>query len=179
MRAPRFHLAFLLGLASLWPAAATGQPAQAAPASLRPGSRVDSPVQWRLTAFPRQPLRAGEEFPAVVQATVNAGWHLYALDEPEGGPIPLEFRVQPGGALVLVSVRADRPQREASAEAGSAVNFYVGRPRFRLRLRAATAWEPGTGAAVAVEVRFQACNERMCLPPRVAALPIAFKLGYH
>lgn len=131
--------------------------------------RGASPVRWRLTASPHEPLRAGQQFIITVQATVGAGWHLYALDEPEDGPSPLEFSVPTGGPVVLVSTGADRPERGRMAGSASAVNYYVGQPRFGLRLRAVA--EPGRGASSAgIEVRFQACNERLCLPPRTATL---------
>ena len=114
------------------------------------------------------PVRAGQETSAVAEATIGAGWHLYALSEPDDGPSPLEFSVRPGGSLALVSVRADRPQRGIVAGTASPADFYVGQPRFRLRLRAG---EDARTGPVVVEVRFQACNDRMCLPPRVATLP--------
>ncbi len=126
-------------------------------------------MQWRITESPREPVRPGLEFPVSVQATVATGWHLYALDEPEGGPVPLEFDAPPEGPVTLVSVGADRPQRGPAAGSAAAVNFYQGQPRFRLRLRAGSGLKAGAGPVV-LEIRYQACNERLCLPPRTATL---------
>ncbi len=131
--------------------------------------QVASPVGWRMRAYPRAPVRAGKETQAVAEATIGAGWHMYALSEPEDGPVPLEFSVRPGGPLILVSVGADRPRRGPVAGTASPVDFYVGQPRFRLRLRAG---EGAVTGPTVVEIRFQACNDSMCLPPRVATLPL-------
>lgn len=136
-----------------------------AAAAQQPGS----PVHWRLTEIPREPLRPGVEFPAAAQATIAPGWHLYALDEPEDGPLPLEFSTEPGGPVTLVSVGADPPERGPAPGTSTAVNFYRGQPRFRLRLRAGPSLGGRTGQAI-INIRFQACNDRMCLPPHTARL---------
>lgn len=137
--------------------------------------RAGSPVQWKVAVFPRDSRSAGQEFFVAVQAVVSSGWHLYALDEPEDGPVPLEFSAQPGGPVALVSVSAERPQRGPAAGGAAPVNFYEGQPRFRLRLRAEPVPRTGTGTGekssrAEIEVRYQACNDRMCLPPRVATI---------
>ena len=137
--------------------------------------RSGLPVQWRVMASPRQRLRVGQEFTAVMQATVTPGWHLYALAEEEDGPVSLEPNVRPAGPVVLVSVGADRPERGTVSGGIAAAHFYEGRPRFRLRLRGARASKAAGPAEIAV--RFQACNDRMCLPPRTVTLPLPVSVG--
>lgn len=132
-------------------------------------------MQWRIAESPREPVRPGQEFPVGVQATVATGWHLYALDEPEDGPVPLEFNARAEGSMTLVSVGADRPDRGPAAGSAAGVNFYQGQPRFRLRLRAEPVLMAGAVAAV-IEIRYQACNERMCLPPRTATLSFPLRV---
>ncbi len=156
-------------------------PGQSAPGSagavsrVQKAERVGSPVQWRIAESPREPVRPGQEFPVSVQATVATGWHLYALDEPEDGPVSLEFSAGSEGSVTLVSVGADRTERGPAAGSAAGVNFYQGQPRFRLRLRAEPALKAGTVAAV-IEIRYQACNERMCLPPRSATLSFPLRV---
>ena len=170
--------AFFVGIARLAPLLALLSPLLAESTTCQPGTAVVAgpqgtgprvfPVQWQWTETPQAPVRAGQEFRAVLQATVAAGWHLYALDEPEEGPPPLEFSAVAGGPVTLVSVGEDRPERGVTGGAASPVNFHGGQPRFRLRLRASPALT--AGAEVAIAVRFQACNERLCLPPHTATL---------
>lgn len=135
--------------------------------------RTGFPVQWRMTQGSHAGLRPGQEFVVAVQATIAAGWHLYAADEPEDGPPPLEFHAESGEPVTLVSVGADRPERGLAAGSAAAVNFYQGQPRFRLRLRAG-ALQAGVAPAV-ITIRYQACNERMCLPPRTATLALSLR----
>ena len=138
--------------------------------------QVGSPVQWRATQTPHEPVRPRQEFGVTVQATVATGWHLYALDQPEDGPIALEFSAQAGKPVTLVSVGADRPERELTASSPLGVNFYPGQPRFRLRMRAGAALTAGVGVAV-IGIRYQACNQRMCLPPRTATVSFPLWAG--
>ncbi len=132
-----------------------------------------SPVHWHLAqTFPGSAV-AGEEFHAVAIAAIDPGWHLYALEEPEDGPSPLEFSTPAEGPAALVSVGADRPVRAPEPGRTGMVSYYRNRARFTLRLRLRPSARLDTALAtlpVGLRVRYQACNDRMCLPPRVEAL---------
>lgn len=132
--------------------------------------RSPRPVQWRASAAAGQPVVAGAAFGVNVLATIAPGWHLYAMDEPEGGPIPTEFTAAEG-PFELLSVEGDRAVRRVEPATGELTSFYQGRARFALRLRVRP--DAATGVQdLDVRVRYQACNERMCLPPRSEQLRI-------
>lgn len=135
------------------------------------------PVVWRVEAPLPEPPAPGREFRVTVTAEVIPGWHLYALDEPEGGPVPLEFSVPAGGPATLVSVGADRPMEGRTAGSAEPMMFYVGKVHFWLRLRGRPGADKGTPSEPgAISVRYQACNDRLCLAPRVASLPFVLPL---
>lgn len=158
-------LALLAGLLQL------GIPVQALHRSTVPG-----PVRWHAEATaPTTPVGAAE-FRATVTATVAPGWHLYAMDEPEAGPIALEFRSPAEGPAALVSVGADRPSRGVAAGTSEAASYYVGEAHFILRLR----WRgtvPAGPVPVTLAVQYQACNDRMCLPPLTETLAFQVNAG--
>ena len=53
------------------------------------GAYAQDPVKWRLEA-PQEKIQQsekGQKIEAVLAASIEEGWHLYALDQPAGGPI--------------------------------------------------------------------------------------------
>ena len=143
-------------------------PLQAFPQG-RPLGEGPPPVRWQIRRVETTPPTAGAEFRAVATARVAPGWHLYAMDEPEGGPVALEFSSPAAGAATLVSVGAERPFRDAAPGSSGEADYYLGEVSFTLRLR----WRGADGVGslpVVLTVRYQACNDRMCLPPRTESL---------
>jgi hypothetical protein len=136
------------------------------------GGAQPLPVHWSSTG-PASVAGSEAKVRVPVVACIQKGWHLYAMDEPEGGPIGTEFSVSPEGPAALVEVKADRPLRARDAT-GQMATFYVGQARFELHLRVRPG--PGSGAwTLPVTVRYQACNERMCLPPRSEKIEVKLR----
>src|SRR5689334_16253731 len=51
-------------------------------------TRAQNPITWNLDSEAKgKALKSGEAFKAKLIANLEEGWHLYALDQPEGGPI--------------------------------------------------------------------------------------------
>ncbi len=149
---------------------AAGQPASAGAGVMISASAAPDPVRWRVAAAEPVTVRPGE-LRATVMAEVAPGWHLYALDEPADGPVPLEFSAAPDGAVALMSVGAERPLRGTVRGFAEPVAFYAGRVGFRLRMRMLRGGMQDVGK-VKLQALYQACNERLCLPPRVALLTL-------
>ena len=133
--------------------------AQSAPGRVMP---APDPVVWRVKAIVAEPEKM---FRASVRAEVAPGWHMYAMYEPDGGPVPTEFTIPEGSGVDLVSVGADRPARSQEGLTGSWVSAYFGFAEFRLRLRLSS--EAVTRSLeVPIEVKYQACDDHRCLPPQ-------------
>lgn len=138
----------------------------------RPAGGVPSPVRWQVAQSGPATPETGAIFGALVEAKVTPGWHLYAMEEPEDGPVALQFSTPAEGLAALVSVSADRPVRGVSAGTFAATKFYLGEARFQLRLRWRLVGDIRP-VPVSLTVRYQACNDRLCLPPRTETLPLA------
>ena len=139
------------------------------------GARVsagaENPVTWSLAEAPKT-VKAGAELKLHLRAEVKPGWHLYALAEPDGGPIPTEISVAGGDALALEPIRAPQPEEKIDPNFNLRVGFYSAKAVFLLALRV----DPGAPAGehtAEVRARYQSCNEKLCLPPRTVSLPFA------
>ena len=139
------------------------------------GSAQDiNPVVWSLSAKPlEKPLQRGDRIQAVVTARVEAGWHLYATTATPGGPEPTTMTVPPGTSFELAgAIGSPEAKVEPDANFGREVPFYEGTVTFTVpvRYRQAAAAQKTT---LNVRVRFQACNDRLCLAPRTKDLQVA------
>ena len=44
------------------------------------------PIHWSASVTSKGPVMPGKPFEVGFAAKIDAGWHLYALEEPVGGP---------------------------------------------------------------------------------------------
>jgi DsbC/DsbD-like thiol-disulfide interchange protein len=103
-----------------------------------------------------------------LSASINDGWHVYALSQPTGGPTPLRITVSVGSPFVL---KAPVPEaavtRHMDANFNMETVYYLNHVSFVIALQKQTDVQEN---AIPVDVRFQACNDRVCLPPYTAHL---------
>jgi thiol:disulfide interchange protein len=127
------------------------------------GQRLD-PVPWTLSPeVQRAP--AGSTVPLHLKATLQPNWHLYSLTTPEGGPIQTTAGLTRVPAIASVGFFQPPPVRKFDP------NFKIDTETFEKDVDFPIVAElakdaPAGPAAVAAQVRYQACNERQCLPPR-------------
>lgn len=97
---------------------------------------------------------------AVLTARIDRGWHMYSLTQPPGGPVPLAFDVR-APFRVAGRVTAPAPHIRFDREFGIAIEQYDDSATFVLPLSAPAS----TRAPLHVMVRYQACDDRVCLAP--------------
>jgi len=129
------------------------------------------PVAWSMTIEPASAtVKAGGAITAVVTAKLEPGWHVYSVEELPDGPRPLRIVVPAKGAFVAKgALRCAEPERDMDEAFGQVTAFYKADFSCRTTVSAA----PGTKAGpqtLAVEISFQACDGRMCLPARIVRL---------
>src|SRR6185436_2374878 len=115
------------------------------------------------------PVKSGDRINAKLNAEIDEGWHLYALDQPSGGPIPTTVKVFEGSPFVIDGeIISPKPTTKPDP------NFIVdGKPidtkffersvAFNMTAKAVT---DTRSDAFALNVRFQLCNDKFCLPPK-------------
>jgi thiol:disulfide interchange protein DsbD len=131
------------------------------------------PVHWKATATAAAvPLVKGAKVRVRIAATIMPGWHLYAFDQQPGGPLPTNVSLASGQPFVPDGKAGESdPKMEFDANFNLPTSIFEGSAIFTIPARASA---PITASAskVKVDVAFQTCNDRMCLPLTVVHLVV-------
>src|ERR1043166_7597683 len=58
---------------------------------------AQNPAKWSLSSTSQSAnLKQGDVINARLKAEIESGWHLYALEQPEGGPIATTIKISDG-----------------------------------------------------------------------------------
>ena len=137
----------------------------------QPAAQGENPIAWSLAAPRDLKVKPGAQFEISLTATIDEGWHLYAISQ--GPPvIPTRITLPAGQRFTLAAAPVGpEPKREHDPNFGMETEFYDSSATFTLPIQAA-ADAPGGRQRVEVHVRFQTCNDRLCLPPRTDKLAV-------
>ncbi|MDO8836515.1 MAG: protein-disulfide reductase DsbD family protein [Vicinamibacterales bacterium] len=148
----------------------------ASPHARVPQQGPPQPVRWALALEPASgTIAAGGAVKAVVTAAIDEGWHVYAPDEANSGPRPVTISVAKGGAFEATGkLDAPEPEREMDEAFGQITASYAGETTFRLPVTTLPDTPAGT-YPLKIEITFQACDGKICLPAKVVRLeaPVA------
>ncbi|HWR52908.1 MAG TPA: cytochrome c biogenesis protein CcdA [Bryobacteraceae bacterium] len=129
-----------------------------------------NPVQWTLSFDPAK-APPGSKVLARVTAKLDPGWHLYALAVPKP-IIPTSIKLAESRALASYTVHQPKPETRFDQNFGFQVASYESAAVFLLETTLAKD-APAGPAEITAEMRYQACDDKMCLPPRrVSAVAI-------
>lgn len=146
-----------------------------------------APAQWgrhAATVAPAiEPTEAapGAEVTVRLTVTVDAQYHLYAMNQknPGPGPIPVAITLETEPADVLVAVEAWRePTPVTKFDKGFErdIEMLYGSPLvFERRYRVAPGTAPGA-IGLKGSFRYQACTEESCLPPMTQRFTLSLKV---
>jgi thiol:disulfide interchange protein DsbD len=138
---------------------------------------AQDPVKWSLRAEHGTKSSKQDE-PGVVRldAQIDEGWHLYALDQPAGGPIATTIKVSDGSPFEIVG-EIKTPQPTVRADQNFIVDgkaletkFFEQAASFEISL---VALRDATLDQLALNVRYQLCNDKFCLPPKTVKVTLA------
>ena len=141
---------------------------------------AQNPVTWSVKAgAPRAggAIKAGDKFTVQLTAVIAPGWHLYSITQGAGGPIPTRITLPDGQLFKLAgAIKAPAPRVEMDKNFGINTETYEGSANFTLPVAVASDASAGEQQLL-VNVRFQACNDTMCLPPKTIKLNTAVALA--
>jgi len=100
----------------------------------------------------------------VAEVTIEPGWHVNAHEPRDRFLIPTELTVAPPAGVVAGPVEYPSPVERKLAFSEAPLLLYEGTVRMRVPLAGDA---PG---AFAASLRYQACDDARCLPPRTLAL---------
>jgi hypothetical protein len=128
-------------------------------------------VQWDAGVTSQPSVRSGVDTELQLTARVLEGWHVYAFTQPPGGPTALRVTVDENTVAQAVGApTGTAPQKRHDPSFDLETQFYTHSFVLHLpvhvnRVAAGRRWIP-------VSVRFQACSDRECLPPRTVHLSV-------
>ncbi len=124
---------------------------------------AQDPVQWKLT-FDSQSAPPGSKILGRLTAKIEAGWHLYSLTTPRP-PIATTAVLADNAAVAGFKVYQPKaivkldPSFNVNTETfGEEVTFL-----YEIELKKDAAAGP---VELTAQVRYQCCNDTMCLPPK-------------
>jgi len=137
---------------------------------------AQNPTKWTLEAKDlKDPIKNGDSFAVTLHVSIEPGWHLYSIDQPEGGPIPTTIKIADGKPFILREGSYEQPKSQPDPNfvvdgKPLMTRYYENRTSF---IESLIATEDTTRLAVALDVRFQLCNDTYCLPPRTKRVSFA------
>lgn len=131
-------------------------------------AQIYDPVTWDFS-FEK---KGDKQFELIFIATIDKGSHIYAMDIPEGGPIPTSFRVDsfPGYKLDGKPYEVTIPVEVLDDAFGFKIKTFSNTAEFRQKI---TALE--SSFTVKGSVNYMACNNSTCSPPK--DVDFAIKIG--
>lgn len=133
----------------------------------------NSPITFSIKSHAlAKPLKAGEMFTVQLVAQIKEGWHLYSINQQAGGPVATRITLPPGQPFKLAgALLAPAPLTDFDLNFGIDTQFYEDSAIFTVPV-ALTAFDPVAGSKqrLQVNVFFQTCNDRFCLPPKTVKL---------
>lgn len=140
---------------------------------------AQNPSAWSLTSDAKgRSLVSGELIKADLKAEIESGWKLYALEQPAGGPIATTIKISQGAPFEIAGqvVSSPKPKQEVDelfvGEDGKPLvtKFFKDTVTFGVPLRAMA---DAAADTLALDVRFQLCNDTLCLPPKTVKVTFA------
>ncbi len=129
-------------------------------------AQVYEPVSWSYDVK----YTSNNEAELLLTATIESGWHVYALNLPsDEGPIPTSFRFTPNAAYTANGkVKQGKFKTEYDPNFGMDLNFFDKKATFTQAIKRLSA----SDFKVDGELTFMVCNDEMCLPPEDVAFSI-------
>jgi thiol:disulfide interchange protein DsbD len=117
-----------------------------------------------------EPVPRGRQFEIAAVAEVAQGYHVQANKVLEAYLIPLTLTPELPAGFRVVGTEYPKAELKKFPFAAQPMAVYEGRIVVRMTLEAAAS-APTGAVKIPMTLRFQACNDQLCLPP--AKLPLA------
>ncbi len=141
-------------------------------------SLAQNPTKWSLESDAKDKvLKKDETFKAKLKAEIEGGWHLYAVEQPEGGPFPTKITLPADNSPFAIDGKIESANPIVKPDLNFLVDdkpletkFFEKQAEFTLPIKTAS---ETNADALAVNVRFQVCNDTLCLPPKTVKVTFA------
>jgi hypothetical protein len=136
---------------------------------------VPDPVSWSL-APTEAAARPGETVTMQLLGDILEGWHLYSLAELPGGPVATRITLAPADVFTFAGpIDATKPHVVFDPNFDMRVELYSDRAEFMLPVTISPRVLPGN-QTLTVNVRYQSCDDSVCLAPRTARVSVSVQV---
>lgn len=138
---------------------------------------AQNPIRWSIKPpAVKGSLKPGDKFSVKLVAEIDAGWHLYSLSQPAGGPIPTRITIASSQPFKLAgNVGSPAPLVAHDPNFDIDTEFYEGTATFTVPVKV-NANAPAGKTKLQVSAFFQSCNDQFCLPPRTVKLDVPIEI---
>ncbi|HLW77472.1 MAG TPA: cytochrome c biogenesis protein CcdA, partial [Bryobacteraceae bacterium] len=123
---------------------------------------AQNPVSWSLTSDATK-AAPGSTILLKLTATIDEGWHVYALQTPAGLPSTVGLAENP--AIASSKIYQPKPDRKYDPNFKAETATYEKAAVFLIPAEIAKT-APAGPLEITANVRYPVCNDKMCLPPK-------------
>ena len=138
---------------------------------------AQNPAKWSLDSeLKGRVIHPGELYKTTLKAEIESKWHLYALDQPAGGPIATTIKITESRPFQIVGdIRSPKPKIAPDPnfiinDKALETRYFEDHAAFDFTLKATS---EVNDSDLAVDVRYQLCNDSTCLPPKTVRVSFA------
>lgn len=130
-----------------------------------------------MTAEAPQKLTAkrGAAVEAKIAVSVEPGFHVNSNTPSDAYLIPLKLTWTPGGALEPGAVVYPKPEMEKYAFSDKPLSVFTGDFNVTAKFKVPATAPFGMGMMVG-KIRYQACNNNSCFPPKSAEVRLSYQV---
>lgn len=135
---------------------------------------AQNPVSGSVSVSPST-VPAGGKGTARVSISIEGGWKMYSITQGAGGPIPTRITLGEG-PFTIAGVSGPRPKVALDPNFGMNTETHTGSAAYSVGFTA-NAGTPEGPQTLNINVRYQVCNDTVCLPPKTLKLASAIAVG--
>lgn len=124
---------------------------------------AQNPVSMSMSASPSS-VAAGGRGTVRITASINGGWKMYSITQGSGGPVPTRITFA-DGAIKVGSASGPSPKVAHDPNFNMNTETYSGSAVFNAPFTVSADTQPGE-QIINATVRYMACTDTVCLPPR-------------
>ncbi|MEW5980903.1 MAG: protein-disulfide reductase DsbD N-terminal domain-containing protein [Acidobacteriota bacterium] len=137
----------------------------------------DDIVRWTARPATTRAPAPGQKVTVLLAAKIAPGWHVYSITQEPGGPIRTDVSVPPGQVFTLTGdVTGPVPETAFDPNFRMKTEYYSRSVILDVPLSVSEEAKAGPAKGT-IDVRFQACNDRNCLPPIKVHVPFTVELA--
>ena len=119
-------------------------------------------VKWSATA---PAVDGAGTVKVLLTATIQSGWKLYALTQPQGGPKPLAIEVADGAPFTIARKQIVAPKPKTLKDENFDLETLYYDTQAVLTVPVSVPASISGKAEIPLEITFQACGNNICLRP--------------